>query len=252
MRHIGSHYGISYSVKKTVFQNVFANLIIVLVLVLVGATTAVGGVFAVTADGTQQAHYRGDPATPKMSLMINVYWGTEYLPSMLDTLADRQVKCTFFIGGTWAASNNALLNRIKLEGHELGNHGYYHKDATTISAARNKEEILVTEKLVEGITGVKTRLFAPPSGAFDKNTLKVASEIGYHTIMWTQDTIDWRDHDVDLIYKRATTKAANGNLVLMHPTAATAKALPKIIDSLSAAGYTLTTVSDTLGKLISS
>ena len=92
-------------------------------------------------------------------------------------------------------------------------------------------------------------LFAPPSGAYNKITVSAALNLGYKTIMWTRDTIDWRDHDENVIYNRAIKNASGGDLILMHPTQATAKALPKIIDTLQARGFNLTTVSQNLGQV---
>ena len=90
------------------------------------------------------------------------------------------------------------------------------------------------------------RLFAPPSGAFNGVTLEIAKELGYTTIMWSKDTIDWRDKDEDLIYKRATKNAAGGDLVLMHPTKATAAVLGRIIDELAKEGLTVAPVSEVI------
>ena len=74
----------------------------------------------------------------------------------------------------------------------------------------------------------------------------MASELGYKTIMWTRDTIDWRDQDVDLIYNRAIDGAKGGDLILMHPTECTRDALGRIIDTLQSQGFELVTVSDNL------
>ena len=90
-------------------------------------------------------------------------------------------------------------------------------------------------------------LFAPPSGAYDKLTVSCADSLGYKTIMWTRDTIDWRDHDENLIYQRAIKNVKGGDLILMHPTEATAKALPRIIKTIKEKGLNLTTVSQTIG-----
>ena len=91
-------------------------------------------------------------------------------------------------------------------------------------------------------------LFAPPSGAYSKTTVEVASNLGYQTIMWTRDTIDWRDKDADLIYSRAVKDAKGGDLVLMHPTEKTLEALENIIITLQEKGLKVTTVSDTLSE----
>ena len=105
----------------------------------------------------------------------------------------------------------------------------------------------MTEELIKGIIGVKTTLFAPPSGSINEKVLNVAENLGYKTIMWSLDTIDWRDKDENLIFKRATEKTAGGDLILLHSTECTVKALDKIIKDLKSKGLTPTTVSKTLG-----
>ena len=90
-------------------------------------------------------------------------------------------------------------------------------------------------------------LFAPPSGSYNSSTVKIAEKLGYQTIMWSLDTIDWRDKDTELIYTRATKKIKGGDFVLMHPTANTLQALGRIIDTITAKGLTVSTVSDVLG-----
>ena len=77
-----------------------------------------------------------------------------------------------------------------------------------INNQENKDEIKTAERTIEGICGVKTTLFAPPSGSFSESTIKACDELGYKVIMWSKDTIDWRDKDVDLIFKRATQKSS--------------------------------------------
>ena len=89
-------------------------------------------------------------------------------------------------------------------------------------------------------------LFAPPSGSFSQNTLDVASELGYKTIMWSKDTIDWRDKDSNLVYTRATKSIKGGDLVLMHPTKHTLEALPQIIDYYNSINMKVVTVSENL------
>ena len=168
---------------------------------------------------------------------------------MLDILAEKNVKTTFFIGGTWAVLNEIYLNRIYEEGHELANHGYHHKDHDKLSEAGNLEEISTTHKIVKELLGIEMNLFAPPSGAYNKLTVSCAEQLGYHTIMWTRDTIDWRDHDADLIYSRAIKNAKGGDLILMHPTEATKEALPKIIDYFQQNNFNLTTVSENIGLI---
>ena len=91
-------------------------------------------------------------------------------------------------------------------------------------------------------------LFAPPSGAYNQTTTKVVAELGYKAIMWTRDTIDWRDHDQNKIYNRAIKNCKGGDFVLMHPTEDTKNALENIIVTLQSQGFCLCSVSENLGQ----
>ncbi len=185
--------------------------------------------------------YKGSEESPRVALMFNVYENTETVNEILDVLKQYDVKATFFVGGCWADDNNETLKRITAEGHTLGNHGYFHKNHKKLSEAENYAEIKNNHDLILAITGKKMNLFAPPSGSFSKTTLIVAEKLGYRTIMWSKDTIDWRDSDVNLIIKRAT-EIQNGDFILMHPKKHTLKALPEILDFYKEKGVTPVTV----------
>ncbi len=192
------------------------------------------------------AIYNGNRQNKKVSLMFNVYENTQVVNGIVSTLDEYGVKATFFVGGCWADDNGETLKRIVKSGHELANHGYFHKDHKNLDYQINKQEITLTENVVNALCGVKTNLFAPPSGSFSYTTLQVASELGYKVIMWSKDTIDWRDKDCDLIIKRATTNLTNGDLILMHPKEHTLKALPFIIERCFNGGFNVVTVSENL------
>ena len=210
-------------------------------------TFAILGVNLVsTSSVVNGVYYSGNENSNKISLMINVYWGTEYLDGMLDILDKYDVKTTFFVGGTWAVKESDMLTKIFEKGHEIGNHGYSHKDQDKLSREDNKKEILTTHNIVKDLLGIDMTLFAPPSGAYSRTTVEVANELSYQTIMWTRDTIDWRDKDANLIYSRAIKNAKGGDLVLMHPTQKTLEVLENIIVELQSKGFKLTTVSDAL------
>ena len=48
-------------------------------------------------------------------------------PLILDTLAEKGVRATFFVLGSHAERWPELVRRISHEGHQLGNHGYFHR-----------------------------------------------------------------------------------------------------------------------------
>ena len=212
-----------------IMRHVVPNTVIALVFVVLAVVTfgASRSVFAF-AKQSDTPYYKGNAARGEVAL-INVYWGTEYLAPMLQTLEEYGAKCTFFVGGSWADDHNAELLEIAQRGHEIGNHGYFHKDHKQLSYQANKEEIAATNSLVRALIGKDMDLFAPPSGSFGQTTLSVAKELGMRVIMWSKDTIDWRDKDAELVYSRATKNVEAGDMILMHPTAHTAQAVPKIL-----------------------
>ena len=232
--------------NEKVFIHVVCNVIIFLTIASVVALSFFSPTVSVAYMKNDLAIYSGNSNKNNVSLMINVYWGTEYIDQMLEIFKEKNVKVTFFVGGTWVAKNNEKLAKICTYGHEIGSHGYHHKDHSKLSYEQNKDEIYMTHELVKSLTGLEMNLFAPPSGSYNDTTLNVANNLGYKTILWSKDTIDWRDKNATLIEQRATNNVTNGDLILMHPTAETVKALPMIIDALQSKGYILTTVTENL------
>jgi len=195
--------------------------------------------------------YRGSAAKPQVAFACNVVWGEEYLPSMLETLDRNGIKATFFVGGSWADKHPALLAEIARRGHELGNHSYTHPHPNALSLEENKRQILQTERLIEELTGIRTRLYAPPYGEFNATVLSAAAELGYVTILWSIDTIDWQRPSEELLISRVMRKLHNGAIILMHPTAPTARALPELIQKIRNAGYSFGTVTEILDPAVS-
>ena len=181
-----------------------------------------------------------------MALTINVDWGEEYIPAILDELDKGKARVTFFVTGRWAKKNPETLKMISKRGHQIENHGYSHPHPDRLSVSANHEEIKKTETIIEEIIGQKTHLYAPPYGEKGASGLRAAKELGYQTILWTLDTVDWRaDSTPEIIAKRIINPAIrfgikpnkSGAIVLMHPKANTVKALPVILHQLALQGY---------------
>lgn len=233
--------------KSFRINKVLVNLVIVFVLVALAVVSFTSGTIATTAetDGSKPI-YRGNGLDNSVSLMINVYWGTEFVAPILDVLKEYGAHSTFFVGGMWAADNAELMKRMLAEGHEIGNHGYFHRDHKKLNYDKNKQEIETCHVTVKTLTGIDMNLFAPPSGAFSNETLKSAKELNYRTIMWSRDTIDWRDKNADTVFSRATKGVTAGELILMHPTEHTLKALPRILEYYKSNSLVARTVTLTL------
>jgi probable sporulation protein (polysaccharide deacetylase family) len=192
--------------------------------------------------------YKGNPRKQMAALMINVAWGNEFLPGMLETLRKENVKATFFLDGSWLKKNVDMAKQIQAEGHEISNHGYSHKNMSELSRQKAAEEIVKTEQLIKKELGVNNTLFAPPSGDFDQETVQIAHEQGLKTIMWSLDTIDWKNPGAARINQKISQRMEPGFLVLMHPTSSSSEALPEMIKIIKNKGIFLGTVSDVLSS----
>lgn len=238
------------SKKEKFFRGLCCNLILIIILgfCVLGCYFNAKRTVVVTSNGEYNGTiFAGDKNSQNVSLMVNVYWGNEFLEQILDIFEKNNIKTTFFVGGTWVKENPELLQKIYKNGHEIGNHGTNHKEHGRLSYKDNLTEIQTCHEFVKHSVGVSMELFAPPGGSYSKSTVSAAKFLGYNTIMWTRDTIDWRDQDARLIFERATTKLEGGNLILMHPTKASVEALPNIISYIKNKGLNITTVSETLG-----
>ena len=201
---------------------------------------------ATSTEVAEGVYRNASSSSDGVSLMFNVYWGTEEVEKILDVLDDFGAKCTFFVGGCWADDNVATLKKIVQKGHEIGNHGYFHKDHTTLGEKENKKEISTCNEFVYLATGSMPTLFAPPSGAYNDLTIKVARSLGMSTILWSKDTIDWRDKDEAMTISRATKNVKGGDFVLMHPMQATVAALDDILSYYKKEGLRVITVTENL------
>jgi probable sporulation protein (polysaccharide deacetylase family) len=173
--------------------------------------------------------YKGHPDKPMVSFIINVAWGNEYLSDMLATLKKHHITTSFFLEGNWVKNNPELAKMIVSAGHEVGNHSYSHPDMKVLTAAQTREQIIRTNEVIEAATGAKCVWFAPPSGSYRDETVRIAADLKLKTVMWTVDTIDWQKPSPETLINRVLPKVGNGTMILMHPTEATAKSLDRLI-----------------------
>ncbi len=190
--------------------------------------------------------YLGNTQNKAMAFTINVDWGEDILPGMLEVFRSKNVKGTFFITGRFAKKFPGIVQQIAKEDHEIGNHGYSHPHADNLSLEQNKKEIADTEKVLQELGITVSKIFAPPYGEHKPHVVSAAEALGYKTIMWTADTVDWQNPSPELLKQRILSKADNGVIVLMHPKKCTLNALPSLIDALQSKGFALKKVTEIL------
>lgn len=188
--------------------------------------------------------YKGNSEKPMVALLINVAWGNEFIPKILDVLDKNEVNATFFFDGSWVKKNPDLAKMIYKANHEIGNHAYSHPDLQQKSKGETRDELQKTNDVIEETIGLTPIWFAPPSGSFNQATIDIARELDMLTILWTVDTVDWKKPGTTEMVSRVLSQVDSGSMILMHPTKPTAEGLEKMITAIKAKGLHLGTVSE--------
>ena len=194
----------------------------------------------------------------------------KWTPRILDILDKKNVKGTFVVIGEEALESIGILKREFREGHEIGNHTYTHPDISEVSPQRLDLEVKLTERLFASKLGVQPLYVRPPYDVDEEpETDDQAAPVvrlqnqGYIVIGNKIDTNDWdeRVHKtpeeitqsvLDQLERMKTKPQFRGSIILMHDgggdRAATVAALPLLIDTLRARGYTFVPISSLMGK----
>ena len=170
-----------------------------------------------------------------VALTFDAAWGNEDTQKILDILDKHNVKVTFFATGGWVEAYPDDVKKIIEAGHAFGNHSENHKFMTRLTDEQKKQELMEVHDKVKALTGYDMCLFRPPYGDYNDAVVKVADSLGYYTIQWSVDSLDWKDYGVDSIVRTVTQHKSldSGAIILMHNGAKyTADALDSIITSL--------------------
>jgi peptidoglycan/xylan/chitin deacetylase (PgdA/CDA1 family) len=129
-----------------------------------------------------------------------------WTPRLLELLASHNLRATFFLVGSRAQAEPALVRSIAAAGHLLGNHSWSHPNLALASAKIIEAELSRTSQLLEQITGSPIRHFRPPFGARRPQVLRTARRRGMMPVLWNAMTSDWKNPSADQIAHRLTRK----------------------------------------------
>lgn len=167
---------------------------------------------------------------------------------LLDILASRNVKAAFFLVGKNAAEHPELVLREHRAGHEVADHSYTHADLGNAPKEKILSELTRTQDAIRRASGVTPTMLRPPYGSTSKLLTGITRRMGMAQVLWTVDPRDWRHRDTEDIERRVLKSVTPGDIVLLHDIhETTVRAVPKIIDRLSAQGYVFVTVSELFG-----
>lgn len=200
-----------------------------------------------TVNGRELPIYCVQTDKPQIAISFDAAWGNEDTRRILEILKKNDVKATFFMTGGWVESYPDDVRAIYADGHDLGNHSQNHKNMSQLSDEKCKQELLSVHERVKELTGYEMFLFRPPYGDYDNHVITNARSIGYYSIQWDVDSLDWKDYGTTSIINTVTRHKhlGNGSIILCHNGAKyTAEALDSLIQELKAQGYTFVPLSE--------
>jgi len=173
-------------------------------------------------------------------------------PSILDVLRDEGVHATFFVLGRHAERWPELVRRMADEGHQLGNHGYWHRKLHRRTPTYVREDLTRGTNAIESASGgVRPRVFRAPHGFRSPWVTPIAASLGQRTIGWSLGVWDSARPGADEIARRALHGLHAGSILLLHDgdgydpagdRRQTAEALPVIVRGLRERGLHFTTL----------
>jgi len=223
-----------------------ACLFLLAAVCLLISLPALHGDFAgVFAAGREIPIYSVETGEKLAAITFDCTWGADDIPQILDTLKEADIKATFFMVGQWAEKNPEMVKEMAMEGHDLANHSYSHFRMGSLDREMQSSEIKKCGDVIEKISGKKCDLFRAPYGDYSNSLIQEARKLGYFTIQWDVDSLDWKPGiSREEIKQRIRSRVRNGSIILFHnDTPHTAKLLPEIIEELQSGGYKLVPVS---------
>lgn len=162
---------------------------------------------------------------------------------LLDGLKERGASATFFLVGEEIAGNEDLVERMRAEGHQVGNHTWSHvrlEDAPADVAAR---EVSMTEEALRELLGGEGYWLRPPYGLIREDTA-----VSVPMVKWSVDPRDWEKRDTAKVVQAILQEARPNAIILLHDIYPTSvEAALQVVDALEKEGYWFVTVEELLG-----
>lgn len=173
----------------------------------------------------------------------------ELTKRLLEGLAVRGVKATFFVCGYRVADYPEALRQIAAEGHEIGLHSDKHDYMQNMGYDAVVDDLTRCREAVLDCCGAKARLFRPPGGLYSETVLRASDAMGLSVILWSVDPEDWDAKKAASVLPTIRKEVFPGSIILMHDLhGSSIDAALTAIDELTAQGYRFCTVSELAEK----
>ncbi|MEK4824215.1 polysaccharide deacetylase family protein [Niallia sp. FSL W8-0951] len=171
-------------------------------------------------------------------------------PKIIEILQQYKVKGNFFFIGSEAEKHPQVVRNAYKNGNLVLSHSYHHVDLSGLDKNQQLEEITRAGNALQSIIGKEPAMIRPPYGETNETLMKNAELKGYSIIIWSIDTLDWSQMEAENIIRNVTNHLRNGDIILMHSDSEkteTAKALPKIIETIQERDFEIVGLDELLG-----
>jgi peptidoglycan/xylan/chitin deacetylase (PgdA/CDA1 family) len=196
-----------------------------------------------------QAIPKMPPTAPFVAMTFDDGPHPDYTSVLLDILAERNIRATFYLVGSNAWKYPHLLRRMINEGHEIGNHTLNHAQLTDLTTEEVIAEVAGCRDAVVAAATLPPATIRPPYGAVNPSLQNLfLDEFGYPTILWDVDPRDWDTTVSDeQVVDTILIESDHGEIILTHDIhARTIALMPEILDGLLAQGFSFVTVTELL------
>ena len=238
-------------VKVFKLKNILLVALAAVLIAALSTTAYFTGAYAVYFGNTPRLVpiYSVERNDKVISISFDCAWGTEHTDDILNALRVSNVHATFFMVEFWAEKYPEYVKKIDGQGHEIGTRSSTHSYMSKQNAEEIKLELTTSSEAIENVTGKKVELFRPPYGDYDNELIKTASELGYYTIQWDTDSLDWKDLSATDIAMRVINGVKSGSIILMHNNGLhTAESVPIILETLKNKGYSFVPIGELIYK----
>lgn len=228
-------------------KSTLSALMFILAVVLIFWTVNNPAIVGVSASKRQLPVYCVQRDDKVVALSFDAAWGNEDTQTLIDILNKYEINTTFFVVGDWVDRYPESVQALWENGNEIMNHSSDHAHFSSLSTEQIISDLNQCNDKIASITGVAPTLFRCPYGEYDDHVINAVNSIGMTAVQWDVDSLDWKGLSAQEIEKRVTERVQPGSIVLFHNAAEnTPEALPGIIESLLADGYTIVPVSQIL------
>lgn len=165
---------------------------------------------------------------------------------ILDVLGQHGSRATFFLISERIPGNEAVVDRLIAEGHELGNHMTRDQPSILLGREGFERELLAAESALSGFGEV--RWLRPGSGWFNAGMLDAAEPRGYRLALASIYPYDAQIPSTWFSSRFILWRVKPGAVILLHDHGGrgerTAETLRRVLPELLVRGYRVVTLSE--------